>query len=144
FTFGPIIGSISLPHHAGAPGTVESLNALPGFLASGLSLIAFVLTLAKLPESLRPGQSPERRAWLHLATLREAVKVPSIGLLLLLFFLSTFAFAQFESTLSLLTKRVFEMPDEKNFYLFSYIGLILSLVQGGLVRPLAPRIGEAR
>ncbi len=56
-------------------------------------------------------------------------------------FLTTFAFAQFESTLSLLTKFL-GLADRNNYLVFAYIGFILSLSQGLLVRRLVPRLGE--
>ena len=58
-------------------------------------------------------------------------------------FITTFAFAQFESTLSLLT-REFGYSSQRNFLLFAYIGFVLMIGQGVLVRRLLPRIGEHR
>jgi len=82
------------------------------------------------------------RTWLSTAAIREAMRVPTVGTLLLMFFIATLAFGQFEATLSLLTKDVFEIKEEYNFYLFSYIGLILCIMQGVFVRRLAPKLGE--
>lgn len=139
FTFGPIIGSISLPHQAES----IKLNSLPGFIAAGLSLIAFLIALFKLPESIRPDSPRERRTWIDIRALREVTRIPSVLLLLGFFFLSTFSFAQFEPTLSRLTNTAYHLSDRSNFYLFSYIGLVLTIVQGGIVRRIAPRVGEA-
>ena len=58
-------------------------------------------------------------------------------------FFTTFAFAQFETTLALLTKEL-GLADRKNFFVFAYIGLILALSQGVLVRRLVPTLGEFR
>jgi len=144
FTFGPILGSIALPRAQVAPGQLEPLNALPGFLASGLSLIAFVLAFWKLPESLRAGVSATRHRWINLRALRAALSVPSVRALLALFFLSTFAIAQMEATLARLTDAVFHLNDRHNFYVFTYLGLSLVIMQGVVVRRLAPRVGEPR
>lgn len=145
FTFGPIIGSLSLPAKmpAGAVvfGPEAPLNSFPMFLAAGLSLVAFVFAFFKLPESLRSGVRSERRAWFNIGALREAFNIPSVGSLLILFFMTTFAFAQFESTLSRLTEK-FGIDSEKNFYFFSFMGLTLCVMQGVLVRALVPRVGE--
>ena len=141
FTFGPILGSITLPH-APVEGGLEPLNPLPGFLASGLSLIAFVLALLKLPESLRRDIAPPKRTLLDMTALRSAISTPSVGALLLLVFVSTFAFASFEATLSLLTGHALGYGDRGNFWFFTYIGLTLTIVQGGIVRRIAPRVGE--
>ena len=43
----------------------------------------------------------------------------------------------------MLTKRL-GVTDRGNFYVFAYIGLILTLAQGMLVRRLIPRLGEFR
>ena len=66
-----------------------------------------------------------------------------VGLILLTMFLTTFAFGQFESTLSLLTKQM-GLTDRDNFFVFAYVGFILMLSQGVLVRRLIPRLGEFR
>ena len=64
-------------------------------------------------------------------------------MILLAVFITTFGFAQFESTLSLLT-REFGYSTRWNFVLYAYVGLILSIGQGVLVRRMLPRIGERR
>src|SRR5690606_36706233 len=68
---------------------------------------------------------------------------PTIAALELLFFLTNFAIAQLEATLSRLTEAAFEMPGKANFYLFTYIGLALTIVQGGIVRRIDARDGGA-
>jgi DHA1 family tetracycline resistance protein-like MFS transporter len=139
FTFGPILGAIS-PAGADQAG---NLNSFPMFLASGLSLLALSVALFKLPESLRPGtQQAARRTWLNITAIREAMRVPTVGPLLIMFFVATLAFGQFESTLSVLSQNVFDISEKKNFYLFSYIGAVLCIMQGLFVRRLAPRLGE--
>ena len=94
-----------------------------------------------LPESLKPDSKPEARHWLDVSSLKQAVAHPAVGLVLLTMFISTFAFAQFESTLSLLTAHL-GLADRNNYFVFAYIGLILTLSQGLLVRRLVPRLGE--
>jgi len=121
-----------------------ALNApasAPGYVAGGLSLLALLSAIFLLPESLTPGSQAGHRGWLDLGSLREAVSRPSIGLILLTIFLTTLAFAQFESTLSLLTDFL-GMADRANYLVFAYIGLVLSLSQGLLVRRLLPKLGE--
>jgi MFS family permease len=94
-----------------------------------------------LPESLQTGSAPAERHWLDVRGLWDAVARPSLGVILFTMFLTTFAFAQFESTLSLLTKSL-GLADRNNFYVFAYIGLVLAISQGVLVRRLIPRLGE--
>jgi MFS transporter, DHA1 family, tetracycline resistance protein len=78
-----------------------------------------------------------------LSNMRAAVVRPSIGLILASMFFTTFAFAQFESTLALLTERMGK-GDRSNFFVFAYVGLVLALSQGLLVRRLVPKLGEFR
>ena len=82
-------------------------SAAPGYVAAVLSGLAFLYGLCVLPESLRPGQVPKRRANLfNIAAGLRAMTRGSHALILSTIFLTTFAFAQFESTLSLLTKHL--------------------------------------
>lgn len=138
FTFGPLLAAAFVSHEVDAPP-----SAGPGYLASGLSALALLGAVFLLPESLRPESRPQGRHWLDLSSLRVALSRPVIGPLLLTMFLTTFAFAQFESTLSLLTKDL-GMSERDNFYIFAYLGFVLTLAQGFLVRRLLPRIGEHR
>lgn len=143
FTLGPILGSIALPH-AAAPGEIEPLNALPGFLAAGLSFIALLIAVVKLPESLRrdAASSPAAHEWFRADAIRHALRVPTVGLLLLLSFITVAAFTQWETTLSRLTEEAFHLSDQRNFLLFTYIGVVLTIAQGLLVRRLVPKLGE--
>jgi MFS family permease len=135
FFLGPILGSVTLtfrPNDAGAP----------GYLAAGLSLIALVLGVTQLPETRRFGApSQARRKWFDREGFRAVLSAPSVGLLILTFFLSTFAFASFEPTLALLTNAV-GLGDRDNFLVFAYVGLVLAVAQMGLYRPLARRVRE--
>jgi MFS family permease len=83
-------------------------SSAPGYVAAALSALAFVYGLMSLPESLRPGVThpKERRSWFNLTAARQALSCGPQGLILATIFLTTFAFAQFESTLSLLTKHL--------------------------------------
>jgi MFS family permease len=134
FFFGPLLGFGALALFPGAPGG-------PGFLAAALSFIALVLGLLLLPETLQPGSPHGRRHWFHLRGWRTALATPSVGTLIGIFFLSTFAFANFEPTLALLTEPL-GFNDRNNFLVFAYVGLVLALAQGLLYRRLALRVGE--
>jgi MFS family permease len=138
FTFGPLIGARFVS------GDVDgSLSEAPGYVAAVLSGIALLSAIFMLPESLKSDSAPAHHHWLDFSSLRDAFSRPSIGLLLGTIFLTTFAFAQFETTLALLTKSL-GLTLEDNFYVFAYVGFILTLSQGFLVRRLLPRLGEFR
>lgn len=100
FTFGPLIGAACVSSDPTAPPSPAA-----GYVASALSGIALLWAITMLPESLRPGSTPSRGGWFLLSNLRTAIERPSIGLILTSMFFTTFAFAQFETTLALLAKR---------------------------------------
>lgn len=135
FTFGPLLGAAfvsSDPDAAPSP--------YPGYLAAALSAVAFLAAsfVLKEPERRSAGTtnaSPVRR-WSLLA---DPVRLALFGQI----FLTTGAFAMFESTLALLSERL-GYSDRDNFYLFAFVGITLTLAQGLLVRRLAPRLRERR
>jgi MFS transporter, DHA1 family, tetracycline resistance protein len=138
FTFGPLVGAACVSSVPGGPPSPAA-----GYAASVLSGLALLSAIFLLPESLVERSGTTRGGWFLLGNLKSAVARPSIGLILASMFFTTFAFAQFESTLALLTKEL-GLADQNNFYVFAYIGLILTLAQGVLVRRLVPRLGEYR
>jgi MFS family permease len=151
FTFGPLLCYTSF--------FIPSLDkAAPGAAASLLSLVALVLALVLLPETLRTGSAAGRRHWLQLGTTIEVLKMPVIGALVLTFFLATVAFGSLESTLALMNQvlvsagkvvRLDDMTDaqlddvfKKSSLIFAFVGLVLMLVQGGIYRRLIGRVSE--
>jgi len=139
FIFGPAVGG-ALSRYG---------YAVPAFFAAGLSLLALALALFRLPESLRqrvglPGGAA--RGGFDLGRLWAALVHPGMGLLLLIFFCSVFAFANLEATFALFVERAarFGYTARETGYLFAYMGVLMSLMQGGLVGRLARRFGERR
>ncbi|MDB4731314.1 MFS transporter [bacterium] len=117
-------------------------SAAPGYVASLLSALALLFAIFKLPESLKPdSKAAAAHKWINPGQLTKLLATKNISVILIGIFISTFAFAQFESALSLLTRRM-GMAPRYNFYVFAYIGFVLTLSQGGLVRRLVPKLGE--
>lgn len=141
FIFGPILGGLSLKYlgHAG-----------PGAVAAGLCFANFVLAWFILAESHQPAsehaaQRPHLDQWLHTLTQ------PKIGLLIIVFFLATFCFSCFESTLPLLVSDNFHLDMTSDaasattvVYLFAYCGIIGAFVQGGAIGRAVKKMGEPR
>jgi MFS family permease len=140
FTFGPLFGFLAVPSGTGDPGPG------PGYAAAGLSAIALCLAYFKLPESLRPDSQAQRPHWLDTRALRGALATPAVGLLLLTIFIYVFSFANLESTLSLMinAEDVGYAFDFREVCLtYAFIGFVLTMVQGGIVRPVSTRVPEA-
>jgi len=134
FTLGPLIAYFGLGLFGRQPWGV-------GAIASLLSLVALVLALCVFPETRRPG-SRAGKEFPSLARSAAVLATPVVGGLVLVYFLSIFAFANFETTLARLTKAAFDMDDDGNFLVFAAIGFMLLLAGGGY-RPLAKRLSEA-
>ena len=141
FIFGPIIGGVSLKHLG---------NTGPGWIAAALCAANFLLAFFILNESRQPSsehvaQRPHLDQWLH--TLGQ----PKIGLLIGTFFLATFCFSCFETTLPLMVSDNFHLDiraDERAasmvIYLYAYCGFISVLVQGGVIGRLVKKMGEPK
>jgi MFS transporter, DHA1 family, tetracycline resistance protein len=138
FTFGPLLGAFFVSDVHGSTPTPA-----PGYVAAVISGCALLFAIIKLPESLNPDSKPVDRHWFDIQGFRAAIRHPHVGMVLVAMFLTTFAFGQFEATLSLLTERI-GLSQRHNFYVFAYIGLILTLSQGILVRRLVPKLGDFR
>jgi MFS family permease len=133
FTFGPLLGIAA---------RLTGSSGATGFLAAALSFAAFLLAVKRLPETLRPGSEATHRRWLDWRGLRNALRSPAVGVLIVTFFLATFAFANLESTLSLLTEAALHLGEDDNYLVFAFIGIVLALTQGVFYRRLALRVRE--
>jgi DHA1 family tetracycline resistance protein-like MFS transporter len=131
FVFGPAVGGI-LSHKSAT---------LPFFIAAGLSAVNFVSALFILKEPRKKGERSSARA-LSWAGLVRVVSTPRLRTLMLLYFVITFGFANLESTFPLYLEWRFHYGRTEAGLLFGYIGVLMVLVQGGLVRQLVPRLGE--
>ncbi len=139
FTLGPLIAALGL-------WLLPEQKALPGILASALSFLALLYCFFKMPETLpAAGSDPNRprKGWLSVTRLTETLRMPVIGLLVLVFFLATFGFAMFESTLAVIATESFQLESYKTLsLLFAYVGFVLMFVQGGFYRRLAKKVPE--
>ena len=141
FIFGPAIGGISLKHIGGAgPGAIAA-----GLCAANFLLALFILTESRQPSSEHVAQRPHLDQWRHTLTQ------PRIGLLIIVFFLATFCFSCFESTLPLVVSSNFHIDIQRDetsastvAYLFVFCGVIGAMVQGRAIGPLVKRLGEPK
>jgi multidrug resistance protein len=141
FILGPFIGGVSLRHLGDTgPGWVAAAMCAANFL-----LAWFILTESHQPDSAQAPPRPHLDQWAH--TLSQ----PKVGMLVIVFFLSTFCFSCFESTLPLLVGANFHLDFKRDAtsastiaYLFVYCGLVGALVQGGAIGRLVKKMGEPR
>lgn len=136
FTVGPALG--------GALSTVGT--AAPGLLAAALCGGNALLALAFLRESLavdaRAASAPAEE--FGLPRLLRLARDPHVLQVLAVYFLFSVAWSVLQPTLSLFSAQRFDFDERRAGYLFAFLGLVSALVQGGLVRRLVPRHGEAQ
>ena len=141
FVLGPLMGGVLLS----LPINDEWRLRLPFLVAAGFSTLAWVLVLTRLPESLPKGslarESARVPSWRGIV---ETISVPTIGRLILIGFLAVFAFAAFEGTFALFLLRRMKWDARTAAFAFAGIGFLSAMVQGGLIRRLVPRFGEAK
>jgi MFS family permease len=110
FIVGPVIGALSASY-LGLQG--------PGWVAAGICTANFVLACIILAESRR-SDAPPAPARPKLAQWAHALSLRHVGFLIVLYFLATFCFACFESTLPLLLGSPDFHPDDfKNPHSFA-------------------------
>lgn len=132
FAFGPFIGGI-----------VSSYGLhYPGFVAAGLSALAFVSTLILVPESNNPAHRAEHRSTFTLKEAGKTLKRPHILFLMMLTLLAIFAYANIYASFPLLAFEQYGYSEREVGYLFAFIGIVGAVTQGGLIRPLLNRMSE--
>ncbi len=136
FMLGPAIGGLL---------STISLEA-PAFFAAALSFANFVFGFFRLPESL----PPEKRVQVAKRSLNPVSRLTAVAgdarvqPFILGSVLLNLAFAGLQSNFPVYSDARFGFGPQQNALVFAFIGLIAVIVQGFLIRQLAPRFGEAR
>jgi len=138
FIIGPALGGVVAGNHL-ATADLRS----PGLIACGLSVTALVGVVLLLKESL-PADLAERPRRGRISALRGALGRKVLSRLLAIFFLTILAFAGMEATFALWAMAQFGWGPAQCGYLFTYVGLLSAVMQGGLIGRLTTRFGEER
>ena len=129
FVAGPALGALAA---LGGP-------RLPFFLAAALAGVNAVIAIRRLPETHHRGDAgvAARRGPLHALTGAKGVSnlIAVTGCALL-------AFSAFEATFALFGQRRLGFGIGSSAATFAVIGLVIVVVQGGLVHPVVSRLGE--
>lgn len=159
FILGPALGalffSVTKPEASleelgrlAVDGGAFGLNPFTGAaLASCVLATINLLWVARaFPETLPPaqrGQSASGRSLNPFARLRT-LAFPGVVRTNFVYFFYLTAFAAIEFTLTFLAAARLGYGHAELAWMFVFVGLIIAFVQGGLVRRLAPWLGEAR
>ncbi len=134
FTFGPAVGGFFVD---------ESNYSFPFYVAAVLSGIDLLWAYFLLPETVEyqnHSQYEQRR--FSLQQLKSALRVPSIPRLLSVSLIYYIAFAAMEGTLGLFVMEAFHLDAKHNSYFFFLVGIIIVIVQGGVVGRISKRLGD--
>jgi len=133
FTLGPAAGALLVLKNA----------ALPGYFAALMSLVAMTMTIVRLPES-RIHKPADAGNWLHPRRFAPIFKSPRLVQLLMIVFVSMFAFAMLETIAAqfVSSKDILGFKDWQVGMYYAYLGVIIVAVQGGLIGRLTKRFGE--
>ena len=133
FVVGPALG-----------GLLATLGAaIPFWVAMGVALLNALLVWRFLPETRAAHEAPPRSKGARaFAGWRRALSKPLVARLILINLLFTLAFTAMEAVFALFTQQTFGWNATQNGYVFAYVGVIIVVMQGGLVGRLVKRWGE--
>ena len=153
FILGPALGGLFGPSAAemGVPSDWTSGFAMQPFstcamVALGLAIVNLFFVAAKLPETLpeeKRGGHASARGFAAVLALRE-FDSPGVSRASYVYFLFLTAFSAAEFTLTFLAVQRLEFEISDIAWMFVFVGLVIAFVQGGMVRRMAPRMGEKK
>jgi MFS family permease len=135
FAFGPAIGGIIF-HRFG----IEAV----GYFATALCLLNLVGVLAFLPESLKVKDPSRPINFRPVASTFASLKDTRFRDIFLIGFVYITAFSMMNVTISLLWKDRFSLTVEQTGLMFSLVGILSAISQGGLVGVFNRYLGERR
>lgn len=134
FVVGPALGGIFSSHG----------GTLPFWIALGMALLNALLVLFLLPETRKTQEKGHTREGFNIlfSGWGRIIHNSAIVSLVLVNLFYTLAFTGMEAVFPLLTQKDFGWGATQNGYVFTYVGILIVLMQGGLVRQLVKRWGE--
>ena len=134
FVAGPALGGLLSGVGSGP------LHQAPFLLAAGFSFLALALSI-RIEESAAHRQmtpSAKQKLGVQLASIMHS----PLALFALAFFCLNLSFAQVEASFVLLLRDYLDFDARQTGWLFTYIGVCIILVQGGLINTAVRRFGE--
>ena len=118
---------------------------VPIWVATSFAVLNLVVVLTLLPETHPVSERrvlPRKRELNPFAQIARVIGNPAVGRLALGFFLFFLAFNGFTAILVLYFKQRFNWGPELATTAFLIVGVVATVVQGGLIGPLVNRFGE--
>jgi multidrug resistance protein len=154
FVLGPALGGLLAQLGSVSSSLAHLGPRLVPIAAAILAGLNLLIASFSLPESLSPelrrgavvrqGRQNRGGSWLGIAELRDVWRDSPLRGLMVLFFLVMFGFSMMETTLALFCQARFGFGHRETSWLFVFVGVVLVIVQGGLIGRLVRRFGERR
>lgn len=150
FIVGPAIGGLFakinlVERISGAEAFGINPFSVPALVSLGLAILNLVWVARRFKETLpkeKRGQPSERKGLAVFKLFRSPT--PATRRTNLVYLIYMLAFSGMEFTLTFLAVERFDFSPTQNGGMFVFIGFVLILVQGGIVRRLAKPVGEKR
>ncbi|MDA0348160.1 MAG: MFS transporter [Verrucomicrobia bacterium] len=151
FIIGPAIGALlSLVNILDYFPALESIGinpfSVPALVALILTLVNYGWLKSRFKESLAPENRDKSETKGGLSSVLQMLSLKEDGIRQVnwLFLIFITAFSGMEFTLTFFAVERFFYTPAQNGYIFLYVGFLLVLIQGGIVRRLSPKVGEKR
>ncbi len=149
FIFGPLLGGVLAivgGHLGSAPPLGSSFPALgAAVICLANAVLAFFVLQESLPAGSRESSDDRARGRRHrFLAIAQQMRRPLVGSLIWVFFLSGLAMAQMEAMLFTFMDDRFGWGMHQSSYGFAYVGVLMVITQGILIRKWMPKFGEPR
>lgn len=138
FVIGPALAGVLSPFG----------QAVPFWVAGAVALLNALLVLCFFPETRKQRATTSAPQHYGVAALfscwHNALRQKTIARLVSINFLFTIAFTGMETIFALFSQHTFGWGAVQNGYIFTYIGVLIVIMQGGLVGRLVKRWNEQR
>lgn len=142
FMCGPVIGGV-FANTGRVFGDGPPFNeSFPALIAALICFVNFLMAYRYLPESLTSRGTAQRES--RFKRISRALTTPVLRGAIALVFFNTFAMALIEAPLFLYVQNQFQWSLRQASFGFAYIGVIMVLTQGYLIRKFMPKFGERK
>ncbi|MBT4761738.1 MAG: MFS transporter [Bdellovibrionaceae bacterium] len=143
FVFGPFIGGIFGEVGSSLGSAAPFGKSFSAVIASSICLLNFIFAFFYLKESRQVNAEVTAiKLSKRIKVMFFHLKKETVGSLMFLLFMTTFAMAHMEATLFLYVSDVFHLGMKEASFGFAYVGVVMAFTQGYLIRKWLPKFGE--
>ncbi len=140
FVIGPAIGGILSPIGPAVPFIVAMVVAI----INALLVLLFLPETHKVREISTTHASNAGQRGILPSGFGQLLRNKTLTRLIVINLLFTTAFTAMEAVFALFSQHMFGWTAKENGYIFAYVGLIIVIMQGGLIGQLVKRFGEQK